>query len=102
MFPVTRPRRLRRTASLRSLVRQTSLDAGDFVYPLFVRSGEGVRQEIRSMPGNFHFSIDTLVEEVGQAWREGIRSVLLFGIFIEFKCLFIRFSRIKHRIKQGI
>jgi porphobilinogen synthase len=61
-------------------VRQTSLDPGDFVYPLFVRNGEGVKDEILSMPGNYHFSVDTLVEEVGRAWKEGIRSVLLFGI----------------------
>jgi porphobilinogen synthase len=80
MFPTTRPRRLRRTASLRNLVRQTALDPGDLIYPIFVRNGEGVRKEIASMPGNYHFSVDTLVEEVGQAWNDGIRSVLLFGI----------------------
>ncbi|HXV77826.1 MAG TPA: porphobilinogen synthase, partial [Candidatus Polarisedimenticolaceae bacterium] len=80
MFPVTRPRRLRRTAAIRRLVRQTSLDPGDFVSPLFVVNGEGVRDEIESMPGNYRYSVDTLVEEVGQAWRDGIRSVLLFGI----------------------
>jgi porphobilinogen synthase len=65
---------------MRDLVRQTTLDAGDFVYPLFVRGGKGIKQEISSMPGNYHFSIDTLVEEVGLAREEGIRSVLLFGI----------------------
>ena len=80
MFPVTRPRRLRRTAAIRDLVRQTRLEPSDLIYPLFVRSGEGVKQEISSMPGNYHFSVDTLVEEIGQAWGEGIRSVLLFGI----------------------
>jgi porphobilinogen synthase len=80
MFPVTRPRRLRRSAAIRELVRETKLDPGDFVYPLFVRHGEGIRHEISAMPGNFHLSVDTLVEEVGQARSEGIRSVLLFGI----------------------
>jgi porphobilinogen synthase len=80
MFPVTRPRRLRRSPAIRDLVRQTRLEPSDLIYPLFVRSGEGVKQEISSMPGNYHFSVDTLLEEIGQAWGEGIRSVLLFGI----------------------
>ena len=80
MFPLARPRRLRRSAPIRALVRETSLDAGDFVYPLFVRQGRGVRAEIGSMPGNYHFSVDTLIEEVGAARDEGVRSVLLFGI----------------------
>jgi porphobilinogen synthase len=62
------------------MVRQTRLEPSDLIYPLFVRSGEGVKQEISSMPGNYHFSVDKLVEEIGQAWGEGIRSVLLFGI----------------------
>lgn len=80
MFPVTRPRRLRRSAAIRDLVRQTKLEPSNFIYPLFVKNGEGVKQEISSMPGNYHFSVDTLVEEIGLAWGEGIRSVLLFGI----------------------
>ena len=80
MFPVSRPRRLRRNAALRELVRETTLDPGDFVYPLFVRPGRGIKEEISAMPGNYHFSVDRLVEEVGQAMEEGIRSVLLFGL----------------------
>ena len=80
MFPVTRPRRLRRSPAIRDMVRQTRLEPSDLIYPLFVRHGEGVKQEISSMPGNYHFSVDTLLEEIGQAWGEGIRSVLLFGI----------------------
>jgi porphobilinogen synthase len=80
MFPISRPRRLRRTAALRELVRETRLDARDFVYPLFVRKGSGVKREISAMPGNYHFSVDRLVEEVGEAKEEGIRSVLLFGL----------------------
>jgi porphobilinogen synthase len=80
MFPVARPRRLRRTPMLRDLVRETTLDSGDLVYPLFVRHGKGVKDEIASMPGNFHFSPDRLVDEVGAAIEEGVRSVLLFGI----------------------
>ncbi len=80
MFPLARPRRLRRTAVLREMVRETALDPGDFIYPLFVRSGHGVRSEISAMPGNYHLSVDRLVEEVGAAAGDGIRSVLLFGI----------------------
>jgi len=80
MFPTTRPRRLRRSPALRELVRETRVHPGDLVYPLFVRSGKGVRTEIGAMPGQFHFSVDTLVEEVGAAIGDGVRSVLLFGI----------------------
>ncbi len=80
MFPVTRPRRLRQNAGIRDLVRETALDAGDFVYPLFVRNGKGIKNEISAMPGNHHFSVDRLVEEVGAAWEDGVRSVLLFGL----------------------
>jgi len=80
MFPVTRPRRLRRSAALREMVRETRLAPTDFVYPLFVRHGKGVRTEIGSMPEQFHLSPDTLVEEVGAAVEDGVRAVLLFGI----------------------
>ena len=80
MFPTARPRRLRRSAAIRDMVRETQLSADDFVYPLFVRQGQGVKSEIGAMPGNYHFSVDTLVDEVGQAREEGVRSVLLFGI----------------------
>jgi porphobilinogen synthase len=80
MFPVSRPRRLRRTAAIREMVRETRLDAGDFVYPLFVRQGRGIKEEISAMPGNYHFSVDRLIEEVGLAVEDGIRSVLLFGL----------------------
>jgi porphobilinogen synthase len=80
MFPIARPRRLRRTAAIRDLVRETALDAHDFIYPLFVRNGDGVKNEISSMPGNYHFSVDTLVEEVGGAVEDGVRSVILFGL----------------------
>jgi porphobilinogen synthase len=80
MFPAARPRRLRRSATMRALVRETRLSPDTFVYPLFVRQGHGVRDEISSMPGNFHFSPDTLVEEVGAAREDGVRAVLLFGL----------------------
>jgi porphobilinogen synthase len=62
------------------MVRETVLHPADFIYPLFVRSGHGVKKEIGAMPGNYHFSVDRLLEEVGQAREEGIRSVILFGI----------------------
>jgi len=80
MFPATRPRRLRRTAAIRALVRETRLGADDLIYPLFVCPGTGIRNEITSMPGNYHFSVDRLVEEVGAAREDGVRSVILFGI----------------------
>ncbi|NIL99458.1 MAG: porphobilinogen synthase [Acidobacteria bacterium] len=80
MFPTIRPRRLRRHATLRALVRETRLSPDSFVYPLFVRHGKGVRDEITSMPGIFHFSPDTLLEEVGAAREDGVRAVILFGL----------------------
>jgi porphobilinogen synthase len=80
MFPVTRPRRLRRSAALRELVRETRVAPTDLIYPLFVRQGKGIRTEIGSMPEQFHLSPDTLVDEVGAAIEDGVRAVLLFGI----------------------
>jgi porphobilinogen synthase len=80
MFPTTRPRRLRRSGVLRDLVRETRLAPADFVYPLFVKHGKGVRDPIGSMPGQFHLSPDTLVEEVGAARQDGVKAVLLFGL----------------------
>jgi len=77
---IERPRRLRRTAAIRALVRETRLSPDDFVYPLFVCEGEGVRREIGSMPGAFNLSIDELVKEVEAARSAGVRSVILFGV----------------------
>lgn len=77
---IERPRRLRRTETLRALVRETKLSPDDFVYPLFVCEGEGVRREIASMPGVFNFSIDELVTEVEAARKVGVKSVILFGV----------------------
>ena len=79
-FPTLRPRRLRRTANLRRMVRETALSPADLVYPLFVRPGEGVRQPIRSMPGQFQLSVDEAVKEVREAAGLGIPGVILFGI----------------------
>jgi porphobilinogen synthase len=77
---IERPRRLRRNATIRALVRETTLSPDDFVYPLFVCEGDGVRREIGSMPGVFNLSIDELVKEVESARTAGIRSVILFGV----------------------
>src|SRR4029079_1644264 len=79
-FPAVRPRRLRRHPLLRGLVRETTLSPADFILPLFVRPGSGVRQEITSMPGQFQLSPDRLVDEVGAATEVGVRSFILFGI----------------------
>ena len=79
-FPITRPRRLRTSPLLRRLVRETHLHPSDFILPLFVRPGRGVKQPITSMPGNFQLSPDTLVEEIGAAAETGVTSFMLFGI----------------------
>lgn len=80
MFPLTRLRRLRQHPVLRDLVRETSLSPANFILPLFVRPGKGIKKEIPSMPGNFQLSVDRLVEEVGAAGELGIRAFILFGI----------------------
>lgn len=77
---IHRPRRLRRTAALRALVRETQLDATDFVYPLFACAGEGVRREVPSMPGVFNLSVDEVVKEAAEAHRMGVSSVIVFGL----------------------
>jgi porphobilinogen synthase len=79
-FPIHRPRRLRRTDTLRSFVRESRLSAQGFIYPLFVCPGSNVKTEIRSMPGNYRWSMDLLVEECRSAWDLGIPAVILFGI----------------------
>ena len=73
-------RRLRRSEALRALVRETRLSPGDFVYPLFVTHGEGVRSEISSMPGQYHLSLDQLRRETDELRSLGIPAVLLFGL----------------------
>jgi porphobilinogen synthase len=73
-------RRLRATDSLRSLVRETHLEPSQFIFPLFVCPGEGVRQEIGAMPGNYQISIDELVKECAEVRSLGIGAVILFGI----------------------
>lgn len=75
-----RPRRLRRTAGLRRMVRETGLAPDDFIYPLFVRHGHDIQQPIRSMPGQYQWSIDKVVGEIKSAYGLGIPAVVLFGI----------------------
>ncbi len=79
-FPVTRLRRLRQNEQLRGLVRETRLTPDAFVYPLFVCPGEGVRREVRSMPGVFNLSVDEAVKEARQARSLGVPAVILFGL----------------------
>jgi porphobilinogen synthase len=77
---IIRPRRLRRTPTVREMVRETRLSVKDFIAPLFVKPGEGLQDEIEAMPGQFQFSPDTLVNEVETLWNLGIPAVILFGI----------------------
>src|SRR5271169_6248854 len=79
-FPVTRLRRLRRTSQLRDLVRETRLTPDAFVYPMFVCPGEGVRKEVRSMPGVFNLSVDEAVKEAQETHSLGVPAVILFGL----------------------
>lgn len=79
-FPVERPRRLRATAEIRSLVRETELNPGDCILPLFICPGEDVKREIGSMPGNYQMSIDVAVRECEQLVGLGVGGIILFGI----------------------
>lgn len=79
-FPIHRMRRLRRTEAIRRLVRQTELNAGDLIWPMFVCPGRGVAAAIAAMPGQFQFSVDRAVTAAGRAHESGVPAVLLFGI----------------------
>ncbi len=79
-FPTLRMRRLRSMPALRAMVRETEVNVRDFIYPLFVTYGMGVRQEIKSMPGQYRWSVDLLAGEAEEIARLGIPAVLLFGI----------------------
>ena len=79
-FPRYRPRRLRHSKAVRRMVRETNLTANDFMYPLFVVPGNGVRNPVKSMPGVFQLSVDELVKEAAEVRDLGIPSILLFGI----------------------
>jgi len=75
-----RPRRLRSSKNIRDLVRETNLSAADFVKPLFVVNGENIREEISSMPDNYHLSLDQLQKEVERLLDLGIKAIILFGL----------------------
>ena len=77
---IIRPRRLRRTRAIRDMVRETTLSVKDFISPLFVRPGKDQKEPIPSMPGQFQFSVDTVVTEAEGLWSLGIPSIILFGL----------------------
>lgn len=79
-YPIARHRRLRGTAALRSMVRETSLSVNDLIAPIFITEGDGVRHEIPSMPGVYHWSLDTMEKELNDIVSLGIKSVLVFGV----------------------
>jgi porphobilinogen synthase len=79
-FPDIRMRRLRSSENMRRLVRETTVTVDDFVYPLFVREGRGLKQPIKSMTDCFHFSPDTIAAEAKEVTALGIPAVLLFGL----------------------
>jgi porphobilinogen synthase len=78
--PILRPRRLRLSSGLRRMVRETRLTPDDFIYPLFVRTGNGIRNPIGSMPGQYQLSVDQLAREAEEIVNLGIPAVILFGI----------------------
>ena len=80
LFPSYRPRRLRKTKSIRKIIQETDLSVSDFIYPMFVIPGNGVKEEITSMPGIFRYSIDNTIKEIKEIKELGIQAVLLFGI----------------------
>lgn len=75
-----RPRRLRRTANLRALIRETRLDAEDFVLPLFACAGTNIRREVASMPGVHNISVDKIADEAARAYDVGVKGIMLFGL----------------------
>src|SRR5262249_1147741 len=79
-FPIHRMRRLRASESMRSLVRETRLDPAQFILPLFVCPGEGVKREIGAMPGNYQMSVDQIVRECAEVHSLGIGGIILFGL----------------------
>lgn len=80
MFPIQRPRRLRQHPQIRRMIQETVLTPSDLIHPLFVMPGEGVSQEVSSMPGVFQLSIDKIVAEAQEVYDLGIPAVILFGI----------------------
>ena len=79
-FPAYRPRRLRANPTIRRMVRETAVSASDFIYPLFVKPGTGLKDEIKSMPGQYQLSLDMLPAEIDELKELGIPAVILFGL----------------------
>lgn len=77
---IKRGRRIRETAAIRAMIRENSLTANDFIYPIFVVEGENIKEEIKSMEGNYHWSIDRLHEIIDEVIKCGIKGIILFGI----------------------
>ncbi|WP_151192671.1 porphobilinogen synthase [Cysteiniphilum sp. JM-1] len=80
VFPVTRPRRLRRTEVLREHIAETRLHMSDLMYPVFVVHGENIKREITAMPNQYHWSLDLLPELIDEIKKAGVLSIMLFGI----------------------
>lgn len=75
-----RPRRLRSTETMRRLVREHQVHVDDLIFPIFVTHGQDIKEEISSMPGNYHWSIDRMLEEVEEVVKLGIPGIIIFGI----------------------
>lgn len=82
---ISRPRRNRKSAAIRDLVQETTLSVNDFIFPMFVMEGSGIKSEIKSMPNIYRFSIDTLMEEIKEVSDLGIKSICLFPNYPEAK-----------------
>lgn len=80
MFPIERPRRLRKNETLRALVRETHIRLDQLIYPVFVRPGTGMKLPVSSMPGIYQWSVDLLTDHLEEIYEQGIRSFLFFGI----------------------
>ena len=78
MFPIRRNRRLRANEAIRGLVRETIITPNDFLVPLFIVEGKGIKEEIPSMPNYYRYSLDLMKDEVKLLWSLGLKSVLLF------------------------
>ena len=79
---IQRPRRLRGSENLRKMVRETRMDKSSLIYPLFVKEGTGIEEEIPSMEGQFRYSVDRLPFELERLQKAGVNSVMLFGFQI--------------------
>ncbi len=85
MLPIRRPRRNRRTAAIREMTQETTLSLSSLIFPLFVLEGTGVKSEVKSMPGIYRFSLDTLLEEIREVTDLGIQAICLFPNYPEAK-----------------